>query len=245
MVDNPRRRADLLTGRPVNDERNGDEDKMTATATTEPSGAAEGTTRRRRDPEATRTAILDAAEELFVDQGPADTPTSAVARKAGVTKSLIHHHFGSKEELWNAVKRRHLGQYYDVQKQMLAGSPGTEELLRDSIVTYFRFLQNDPRSVRFTSWRFVQVEDDPCLDQEEDLLDLGSRKIREAQEAGELRFDLEPMSIIKAFLALADNWFQAKPLFCQMLGPDEDIEEVEERYLQDILRIFFEGVRPR
>ena len=35
--------------------------------------------RRRRDPEATRKAILDAAEDLFVELGPAATSLSRVA----------------------------------------------------------------------------------------------------------------------------------------------------------------------
>ena len=204
--------------------------------------AAKNDTRRRRDPEATRTAILDAAEELFLEHGPADTATSRIARRAGVTKSLIHHHFGSKEDLWTEVKKRHFGQYYEVQKQLLAKSEGTIELLHESIVAYFRFLQQDPRSVSFMSWRFVE-SDDTCLEQEDELFELGIQRIQEAQEAGTLRADLEPISLIKAFLAMTLQWFQTRDLFCQMFGPDLDLPAAEEKYLQDILCIFFDGVR--
>ena len=132
--------------------------------------------RRKRDPEATRTALLDAAEELFLEFGPADTPISRIARRAGVTKSLIHHHFGSKEGLWEEIKARHFGQYYEVQKQLLMKSEGTAELLRESIVAYFRFLQSDPRSVSFMSWRFVE-SDNTCLDQEDDLFEIGIERV--------------------------------------------------------------------
>lgn len=201
-------------------------------------------TRRRRDPEATRAAILEAAEELFLTAGLAETPTSQIARRAGVTKSLIHHHFGSKEDLWDEVKRRHFDNYYEAQKQMLASSRGTADLLAESLVTYFRFLQSDPHSVRFMSWRFVESED-PCLEQEDELFALGMERIREAQEAGELRSDVEPLSMIKAFLAMSLHWFQTKPLLCQMLGPDADTQAVEETYLDDIVKIFLEGARPR
>ncbi len=200
--------------------------------------------RRRRDPEATRAAILAAAEELFLTAGLAETPTSRIARQAGVTKSLIHHHFGSKEDLWDEVKRRHFDNYYEAQKQMLSSSRGTAELLGESLITYFRFLQSDPHSVRFMSWRFVET-DDPCLKQEDELFELGIERIREAQKAGELRSDVEPLSMIKAFLAMALHWFQTKPLLCQMLGPDADVDAVEETYLDDIVKIFLEGLRPR
>ncbi|MEM7355917.1 MAG: TetR/AcrR family transcriptional regulator [Acidobacteriota bacterium] len=201
--------------------------------------------RRRRDPEATRAAILEAAEELFLAHGPAETPTSRIARRAGVTKSLIHHHFGSKEELWDELKRRHFGKYYEAQRTMLASSRGTAQLLRDSIVAYFRFLQSDPNSVRFMSWRFVEDGDDPCLAQEADLYELGIERIHEAQQQGELRDDLDPVSMIKAFLALSLHWFQTKPLLCQMVGEEADPDEMEERYLEDVVSIFFDGVRPR
>ena len=200
--------------------------------------------RRRRDPEATRAAILEAAEELFLSAGLAETPTSRIARRAGVTKSLIHHHFGSKEDLWDEVKRRHFENYYEAQKKILSSSRGTAKLLAESLVTYFRFLQSDPHSVRFMSWRFVET-DDPCLEQEDELFALGMERIHEAQEAGELRSDVEPLSMIKAFLAMSLHWFQTKPLLCQMLGPDADTEAVEETYLDDIVKIFLDGVRPR
>lgn len=201
--------------------------------------------RRRRDPEATREAILRAAEELFLTSGPADTPTSRIAREAGVTKSLIHHHFGSKEDLWDEVKRRRFGKYYEAQRLMLSSAVGTAELLRDSLVAYFRFLQGDPHSVRFMSWRFVESGDDPCLAQEAQLFELGVERIREAQESGELRSDIEPISMIKAFLAMALHWFQTKPLLCQMFGDDVDADELEETYLSDVAKLFIEGVRPR
>ena len=201
--------------------------------------------RRRRDPEATRAAILEAAEELFLAAGPADTPMSRIARRAGVTKSLIHHHFGSKEGLWSEIKKRHFGKYFEVQKLMLSSSEGTPELLRDSLVAYFRFLQSDPRSVRFMSWRFVETDDDPCLAQEDELFELGMERIREGQENGRLRADVEPISMIKVFLAMALHWFQSKPLLCQILGPETDTDALEETYLEDIVKIFLEGVRPR
>lgn len=202
----------------------------TAAATAAEKSSTAG--RRRRDPDATRAAILEAAEELFLARGPDDTPMSEIGRRAGVTKSLIHHHFGSKQELWDEIKRLHFGKYYDLQKEMLASSAGTAELLRDSIVTYFRFLQTDPQAVRHLSWRLVEA-DDLCLEQEDELFELGVAKIKSAQEAGELRSDIEPISMIKAFLALTENWFLTKPLLCQMAKAAADPDELEERYLED------------
>jgi hypothetical protein len=127
---------------------------------------------------------------------------------------------------------------------MIEGSPGNAELLRESILTYFRFLQTDPQAVRYLSWRMVE-SDDLCLDQEDELFALGIAKIRAAQEAGELRADVEPISMIKAFLAMTENWFLTKPMLCQMAVAESSPDELEAQYLEDIVKIFFEGVRPR
>jgi AcrR family transcriptional regulator len=56
--------------------------------------------------EATRKALLDAAETLLVTKGVADITTRKVADKAGVNQALVHYHFGTIEELLLAVLER-------------------------------------------------------------------------------------------------------------------------------------------
>lgn len=206
--------------------------------------------RRKRDPEATRGAILDAAEKLLIEIGPRATPMTKIAREAGVTKSLIHHHFGSKDELWTAVRRRHFERYHQVQREMLANAEiGTLELLRDSITAYFHFLKDDPSAVRFLSWRLVEAED-PNLDLEEELFELGTQRIREAQERGEIHPDLEPLAVIKSFLGMITHWFQSRgfmsdDFLSRHFGREIEIGELDEKYLNDVLHIYLEGIRPR
>lgn len=48
----------------------------------------------------TRSAILDAARELFTEKGFAATSIAAIAGKAGVTDGAIFHHFKSKREIF-------------------------------------------------------------------------------------------------------------------------------------------------
>jgi len=55
--------------------------------------------KRRRDPEASRAAILDAAREVFTERGYARGTVREIARRAGVTHGLVMRHFGSKEQL--------------------------------------------------------------------------------------------------------------------------------------------------
>lgn len=199
---------------------------------------------KRRDPEATRRAILDAAEALFLEHGMADTPISQIARHAGVTKSLIHHHFGSKESLWEEIKRRRFSGYFDVQRALLETGPGSVELLRASTIAFFGFLQADPAAVRFMTWRAIE-EDGLLLDQEADLYKLGIARVEEAQAAGELRADIAPIAIVKGFLGLCLSWFQTHKMTMRLFDDDVDPEDIDAQYLDGVLRLFFEGVLPQ
>lgn len=50
-----------------------------------------------------RQRIIDAARERFANAGYEGTSTVEIARLAGVTHPLVHHHFGSKEGLWHVI----------------------------------------------------------------------------------------------------------------------------------------------
>ncbi|MBT5928409.1 MAG: TetR/AcrR family transcriptional regulator [Verrucomicrobia bacterium] len=56
----------------------------------------------------TKTAILDAAENLFVEQGFEGASLRSVTAMAKVNIAAIHYHFGSKDALVQAVLERRL-----------------------------------------------------------------------------------------------------------------------------------------
>jgi AcrR family transcriptional regulator len=58
--------------------------------------------RRRGSPD-TRSAILAAARASFADHGFAGTTIRGVASSAGVDAALVHHYFGTKDELFLAA----------------------------------------------------------------------------------------------------------------------------------------------
>lgn len=210
----------------------------------------------QRDPEATRAAILEAAEAAFVEGGYADASMSDVARRARVTKSLIHHHFGSKQELWDAVKAHRFTEYASQQAGLLEGTRVDADTLRTSIEAYFRFLQRHPGFVRLLSWMNLE-RDDHSFETGDALVSLGAARIRAAQEVGELRADIDPTHAIFAFLALCQGWFQMRhhgaPCWCG--GPEAeaaraatgglDAAAADDSFLDTILKLFFEGILPR
>jgi TetR/AcrR family transcriptional regulator len=51
-------------------------------------------------------ALLEAAEQIFAEQGFAGATTAAIARRAGVPKANLHYYFVTKEGLYRAVVER-------------------------------------------------------------------------------------------------------------------------------------------
>src|SRR5687767_13910782 len=54
------------------------------------------------DADATRKRILQSAVRLFAESGPSGASIRSIARGADVSLAMVHHYFGSKDELLNA-----------------------------------------------------------------------------------------------------------------------------------------------
>ena len=57
----------------------------------------------RERTDATRAALLQAARELFVQRGYAETSTPELCAAAGITRGALYHHFIDKRDLFRAV----------------------------------------------------------------------------------------------------------------------------------------------
>jgi TetR/AcrR family transcriptional regulator, transcriptional repressor for nem operon len=78
----------------------------------------------------TRTAIMDAAESLILEQGFAGTPVDVILERTGVTKGAFFHHFPSKAALAQALVER----YAKADAEMLTAlMERAERLSRDPL----------------------------------------------------------------------------------------------------------------
>jgi TetR/AcrR family transcriptional regulator len=197
---------------------------------------------KKLDPEATRAAIIEAAEKLFVANGQNGVSMSSIAKEAGVTKSLIHHHFGSKQELWDAVKERGMGAYFEWQREVLLTRGGDDlSLLSDSVAWYFQFLKENPNVVRLMTWMAVEPEN--CVERDPGLMQLGAERLREGQALGLIRKDIDPASVIVGFLCLCEHWFQLRHvLLAGFVDGDTSSDEPDRRFLDTILKIIEQGI---
>ncbi len=69
---------------------------------------------------ATKERILDTAESLFMEHGFEATTLRAITTAAGVNLAAVNYHFGSKEELFEAVLTRRLDPMNQARVALLA-----------------------------------------------------------------------------------------------------------------------------
>jgi len=72
---------------------------------------------------ARRLRILEAAARCFAKHGFARTRVEDVAAEARVSRALVHHHFGSKEELAQQVQQHMLEEWSAAVDRAIAGAP--------------------------------------------------------------------------------------------------------------------------
>jgi len=85
----------------------------------------------------TRTRILDAAEELFMQHGFEGTSMRQLTSRAGVNLAAVNYHFGSKDALIEAVFRRRLDPMNTARIAELAKLEGGGGLSPEAIIRAF------------------------------------------------------------------------------------------------------------
>jgi len=105
------------------------------------SSGTRGRGRRRGGPD-TRGQILMAARESFASKGFGGTTIRAVAGDAGVDPALVHHYFGSKDDLFLAALEIPVDPRRLVPTVLDGGVPGAGERL----VRLFLSVWDDPQA---------------------------------------------------------------------------------------------------
>ncbi len=101
--------------------------------------------------------ILDAALELFSNQGFHRTSVDQIAKAAGVSKGLTYNYFNSKEDLLLAIVERATACMMDVASHMQTSS-GYQLSLHDFLVRYGRSLETGKRYLSFQLSLFFQPD---------------------------------------------------------------------------------------
>ena len=195
--------------------------------------------RRIRDPEAVRTAVLDAALELFAQHGFADTSLRDISRQSGVSHPLILHHFGSKEELYTSVKRR-VVEGYAQRFPSAARAIDRPINLRAEMKRILTYVGENELAMKLCARTRVDG-DHQVWPGEPDLLNLIRQRIEVAQRMDLIRNDLDAQQLSVMILGIVFFWLDNRHHFAQRFGKPVD----NDAYLDTAVKMIEEGLHPR
>jgi len=95
----------------------------------------------------TQRALLDAAREVFVEQGFADASIAEVVRRAGSSVGSLYHHFGGKSELFIALWQEHQAAHEE------AASRAVAQAKRAGVTDAFELFSVGARAFLECSWQ--------------------------------------------------------------------------------------------
>lgn len=106
--------------------------------------------RRRRASVRRRLEVLNRAGQCFAELGFKKTTMEEVSKRAGVSKGLVFHFFGSKQKLFRAVVKDSLDQWSTLSEYRASGA-GEDTLaeLRILFLASFEFMERNPVLVLF------------------------------------------------------------------------------------------------
>lgn len=88
----------------------------------------------------TEQAIMDAAEQVFLEKGYQLATTTSIARLAGVTHAMLHYYFRTKEQIFMKVLEKNMNELMDSLKPIMKLDAPFWETLKGGISMHFDFI---------------------------------------------------------------------------------------------------------
>lgn len=198
---------------------------------------AERKTRRPRDPEATREAILDAALTRLSEDGPEGLSLSEVARLAGVNRGTAYQHFETREDLIKATAERVSKRLFEAifgETGMTDDQPAGAGFIIEQSERLAKFGMENPELCRVWLFEVLSSADpssDPFWKQYE-----GAFARFTGTEAAQENVDYQVMSVV--MLAATILW----PVWARAHAQNEDDRrQLANRFAREILRLSLYG----
>ena len=192
--------------------------------------------------QAGRERILAVAIRSFSEVGYDGTTPAGVAREAGVTQPLVHHHFGSKGGLWRAAMEE---LFRDVRSFTAPRGGSLAERLLGPIEQFVRFVALRPEVTRVVaregaapSARLTHLVDRYLRTPFRDVV----AAVREGQQAGLIATDVRPELVLFLILGAGSHLFDVTALARESVGIDATAPATRESFVRLLREVLLDGI---
>lgn len=181
-------------------------------------------------PKNTEQAIMEAAEELFLEMGYNQATTTLIAKRAGVTHAMLHYYFRTKEHVFMKVLEKILGELMQSFRPVMSRDEPFWETLEKGISTHFDFLAEHPRFVPFLY--DTMIHNPELIDRmKENFLPVMERVFKfhvgriEEEIAGGRICRIDPVQLMADIVTLNLSTFLLMPVVGKLTGVTPDALE--------------------
>jgi TetR/AcrR family fatty acid metabolism transcriptional regulator len=210
------------------------------------SGSAPSGQERRRDLRDKHVVILDAAIKVFADKGYHGSRVSDIAAEAGIAYGLVYHYFKNKEEILETIFRERWSGFLEAIEAIAAGPGRTEDKLLSLaalILNAYRVRADWVKVLVFEIQRSSRFADPEQVKAVGRLFESVAGILREGQQAGELRADLNPEIACNVFLGGLDIVLTSRVLgVIEIEGGPEQEKAYYLEVAKTVVDIFLNGL---
>ena len=187
----------------------------------------------------TRASIVDAAWQLFYEQGYEDTTVEEIIAASHTSKGSFYHYFGGKDALLATLSDLFDQKYQDLQPTLDPAMPALDKLLFLNRALFQMIEDRVPLDLlaRLYSSQLVTRGDKHLLDHNRTYYKLLRQIVLQGQQRGELRGDVTVNEMVRVYAlcerALIYDW-------C-LSGGGYSLRQ----YGQTMMPMFFQGFRAK
>lgn len=193
-----------------------------------------------------RSALLDAANKLFLKHGFERVTARQIAVAAGTTAAMIHYYFGNKLGLFRAMLERAIGPV----RELIAGSLAQAGAVVDPAVLIRMHMQTAAANPWIATLILNEVLAEKGRFRATFIRDVAGRQaplvmelLQRARAGGRVREDLDVRLAALSLLSLCMFPFLARAVAGPVLGLKYDDEEIE-RLIAHTAKLFTSGTVP-
>lgn len=191
--------------------------------------------------------ILKAAEELFSEFGFDAVSMNAIADRAGVSKANIFHHFKSKNDLYIAVIRSACDEAGGYLDQFGSDEGDFSQRFQRFSRDQLEHMLQKPEISRLIQRDLLDQKDNHGQELAEGVFSGHFSRlvkiIRDGQEKGELRKDVDPALLAVMVIELNDAFFMSRDIYRHF--PEVGFMDDSARYNQMVVDILLNGILPK
>lgn len=203
-------------------------------------------TRQKRNAQASRQRILEAAIVVFSKKGPTSATVDEIAARARLNKRLAYHYFGDKEKLYQAALHHVYDSFFSLEIELSDMLLPAEELLEILVRRYYRFLQDHPEFVRMICHENLNdartARKLPLQGQKAPIITALQLAMQKGRDEGRFRNDIDAADLLISICALCFFYFSNRHTMGQLLGTNMTAPAHLNRRIRHVVSLLLHGI---